>query len=190
MVIQDIATVHFSPEQPVLFDTNVWLSVYPATSNATGEHFARAYSDFLQKLTHWRVPIVSNVIVVGEYINRCSHIEYEVYRKNVEAVSYKEYRASDDFKYVAADIAANVEEILATPGLDFRWPGGAEVEVASLLKDFSQGQVDFNDSLLARLCVKKGWPLVTNDGDFQAGIDELEIWTALPRLLKKAKQGQ
>ena len=44
------------------------------------------------------------------------------------------------------------------------------------LTDFSSGRIDFNDSLLADICLQRQYKLLTHDSDFQfGGIDVLTL---------------
>lgn len=187
MMIRDIARARLRSNRPVMFDTNIWLSIYPATSNSTEERYSQDYTAFLGKLIKWNIPIVSTLVVLGEYVNRFARIEYEVYSQAYKDVSYKDYRSSDDFKHAAREISSSVKDILKTPGMDFKWIEAGTVDIHALVDDFSQGLLDFNDSYLGRVCAKNDWPLVTNDRDFRAGVDGLEIWTASPILLAKSQ---
>lgn len=184
MIVRDIRTLQFDKEQPVFFDANAWLSIYPATSNETNRNWACDYTDLYKRLTKYNAPIMINAMVMSEYINRFCRIEHEAYCKSYKFVEYKEYRNSGDFKYTAAAAAGSAKEILETAcqvGID------GELDLESCVSDVKTGSVDFNDSVYIATCLRNGWPIVTNDSDFVSPKLELEIWTANDSMLKKAR---
>ena len=42
------------------------------------------------------------------------------------------------------------------------------VDVEAWMNEYETGEYDFNDQVIRDLCKRKGWKLVTDDGDFDA----------------------
>jgi predicted nuclease of predicted toxin-antitoxin system len=58
--------------------------------------------------------------------------------------------------------------------------------LSEMLSERELGKSDFNDQVIARLCQKNGFILVTHDADFQSS--ELDILTANPSMLRNKKE--
>lgn len=187
MIVRDARNLKFKQDQPVFFDTNVWLAIYPATSNETSKDWAQEYSRLYANLTKYNVPIVVNAMVMSEYINRFCRIEHEAYCKAYKSVEYKDFRNSEDFSRAASDAADSAREILDTPSV--RREGiEKDLDIRGIVADFETGHVDFNDSVYIATCLKNGWPIVTNDSDFVSCGGELEVWTINDLILSRAKK--
>ena len=188
MIVRDARTLKFDSNRPVFFDTNVWLSIFhPATSEEAQKDWARDYSDFYARLVKYKVPIVVNAMVMSEYINRFCRIEHEAYCKAYKFVEYKDFRNSKDFSYVASAAAGGAGEILGTSSV-CREGIEKDLDIHGFVAAFETGHVDFNDSVYIAICLKNGWPIVTNDSDFATCCGDLEVWTTNDSILRRARK--
>lgn len=176
---QDINGYRFSKTDKLFFDANIWLYVYGPQGNP-GDPKARTYSGALANAMRAGSLILADVLVVSEFINRFARLEHQaLYVVGKAPQDFKQFRNSPAFQPVAQAIVAAVRKILklaARTESDF-----AAVDINALLTEFEGGGYDFNDQVLARLCLSQNLKLVTHDGDFKkAGID---ILTANRRIL-------
>lgn len=187
MIFRDARSLKFDSSQPVFFDTNVWLAIFPATSCETKKDWAVEYSGLYARLTKYKVPIVTNAMVMSEYLNRFCRIEHEAYCKAYGNIEYKDYRNGKDFVYAAAAASEYAKEILDTGSLQMK---GIDPDIDSrgIVEKFASGTVDYNDAVYVELCQKNKWPIVTHDSDFAYGGTELEVWTANNTLLNLARR--
>jgi aspartokinase len=93
--------------------------------------------------------------------------------------NFKKFRQSSSYKGIASDISADVKKVLATCACIES--GFATLNVDSLINEFGRGDSDFNDLVLAELCRRKRFKLVTDDGDFKG--KGITVLTANKRLL-------
>jgi predicted nucleic acid-binding protein len=177
----DLVAYNFSRDEPLLFDTNVWLYLFPAPSDKL-PYYATRYSSALKRMLAAGVHLALDAMVLSEYLNRYCRIEWEA-RFRVVHPKFKPFRTSPDFAPVGQNATAYARRILK---LCSRHDHPFEAaNVNQVLTDFGGGLQDFNDGLLADICRQRGWKLVTNDGDFTEG--GIEVLTANHRLLQACK---
>jgi len=169
----------FRPDDALLFDANVWLSIY-CPAEAKGRR-ARIYSGAIKKAQQAGSAIFVGVLVLSEFINRYARLEHHRAERSAGAPhNFKEYRRTQAFKAVAKAIADGCRRVLRSCR---RTESGFEsVDMGALLIEYEAGDADFNDQILAGICRTRGLTLVTHDADF--GGSGLAILTANGRLLK------
>ena len=95
-------------------------------------------------------------------------------------MNFKEFRKSQGFKEVAEEIADNAKRII-----DFATccdSNFGSINMDELLGEYREGNYDFNDQVIIRLCKSMDLVLITHDKDFKdSGI---EILTANRYLLE------
>lgn len=166
------------------FDANIWLSVYGPIGNYNNRQ-ATHYSKLFYKLQNKSCDIYTNDIVISEYINRFSRMEFiqrqeELDLKNNE---FKKFRDSEDFKEIAPEIAANLRKIVRLSKIcNHNMDDLALFEVAD---NFESGKHDFNDLIITEICRDKNLILVTDDGDFNNY--NLKLVTVNEKMLQKTK---
>ncbi len=173
----DFTTYAFSAGEKVLVDANVWLYLFPAPMNSQAP-FAKQYSNGFGRMIKGGAQPVLDPIILSEYLNRYCRIEWSgQYR--IDYSDFKRFRKSPDFKKVAQTAALFARRIVAICMVHATPVDTLDIDQA--IDDFETGDVDFNDALLADICKKCGFKLLTNDADFQAG--GIEVLTTHPKLL-------
>lgn len=177
-VIKDIKIHRFSERDTFLLDANVLLSVYGP--NANKEAYTSFYSDALVKMRTSKCNIFIDTLILSEFVNRFAHWAFDQLPPEEKPLTFKEFRKSENFKPVAQEIADDVRRII-----DYADCCDSEfesIDMEELLSEYALGNSDFNDQIIARLCKRRGFILVTHDGDFAGG--EMDILTANRRLLR------
>lgn len=168
---------HFSDQDSLFLDTNIWLYIYGP--QAPGDKRVVAYSKALQKILHAGSKIFLDVLVLSEFINRYARLEFYRSRSPQKKSDFKDYRKSTDFKPVAKAIA-DVCRRIAKNCLPIE-SGFTSANMEAVITDYEDKQPDFNDLILMELCKSKGLKLVTHDSDFKE--QGLTLITANRRLL-------
>lgn len=169
----------FSSVDALLFDANIWLYIY-GPQRQLYPRLHTTYNLAFRRIRSVKSRIFSDVIVLSEFINSYARIVYNDLPVATKPANFKTFRNSADFKPVAEDIAEYSQRIVEkTERTD---SGYDSVDVRAILSEYADGNIDFNDRMLAELCRAKGLKLVTHDGDFQG--ENLTIITANPRLLR------
>ena len=169
--VQDIANYQFSATDRLLLDTNVWFLLYgpqkPQPSNKVA-----AYSKALSNMLEYKSKIYINILIVSEFINTYARRQHSLHRRGLDADTdrikkdFKTYRKSTDFKPIANDSALAIKKMLKHC---IRISDNFEaLALERIVDEFSKGDADFNDQILADLCQREGLTLVTDDGDFKA----------------------
>ncbi len=175
-----ISDYTFTSDDELIFDANIWLLIYAPYYLDPYNKALWAYSDAYKNIKEASSHLYIDVLVLSEYVNRYARLEYELARREDEALTFKAYRNSNLFKPVAEAIADYSRRIL--DDCEPIETGLSTVDQAAMLDIFEQGVSDFNDLMLALLCEKRNITLVTHDGDFQAS--GISILTCNTKLLK------
>jgi len=140
----------------------------------------KLYSVAFKKIRGIGCQIVIDAIVLSEFVNRLARLAYHQLASSGPPREFKNYRKSPAFRPIAKAIADACRRILAvSKPVESEF---ASLDLSSILGQFESGRCDFNDHLLAALCGRRGFILVTHDGDFRG--KNIPILTANPRLLR------
>jgi len=174
---QDIRTYTFSDDDRLFFDANIWLYIYGPLLSQQDVKFSSTYARALQKIRNAQSHLFIDALVLSEFINTYARLEYRQRFANTYP-TFKRFRKSPDFKSVAQDIANNAKRIV-------RLCKRCDLPLLSLmdiLDEYAQGTADYNDQLIAEICLANDFILVTHDADFSQ-LNHLSLLTANQRLL-------
>lgn len=179
--IHDINSYSFSKNEAFLIDANVWLYIhYPQYSQ---DWVSKTYSNAFGKMLKTKCSILLDAIVTSEFINRYSRLEHKLAYDNDPQnipLNFKSFRQSSQYANIAVTIANVTRRILSHCQ---RINGCFDsVNMRSLLYEYESKLLDFNDQILAEMCISNQLKLITHDGDF--GNSYITILTANQRLLK------
>ena len=176
--IHSVEDYEFPEDKGYFFDTNIWLYIYGPLG--WPDEKSDLYSSALKKIRNSNGTIYINCMIISEFINAFSRIEF---KQQTEFTRYKEFRNSLAFRAIAQDIARNVKKILkSTLACD---PELQAINLPEVMDMFEQGKYDFNDLLFAQICRAKDLIFVTHDKDFSdLGV---EILTANEKLVGTKK---
>jgi len=178
MAIIDIESVTFSSNNKLFFDTNIWILLFPAIGSKLSREqniYSRSYRKALQAGCH----IFINVLILSEYVNTFARTNYKLFTESGGTLSFKDYRKSPDFSSVSRAIIVSCNKILSKcekAEISFN-----SIDINSLFTEFQTNNADFNDLVIADICKRQGFSLVTHDKDF-AKID-IEIFSCNYSLL-------
>lgn len=164
----------------ILFDTNVWISIY---GNDPGRERA-AYSDFYGGALSRGNIIVTSSHVISELFNRMCKIEYELLFGREEYGLLKSRRRShgeyiERVESVRDTCLTILEECkLVEGGLD---ANALEQQV----NEAAKGVLDLTDAALVASCLSNGLVFVSHDRDFEHV--DFELVTANSKVLKRAQ---
>lgn len=176
--IANVLSYSFKASDRLFLDTSVWLPVYGPQADKDNEK-TRSYTFAHKTIREKGCEIYLDVTVLSEFINRYAHWEYDQLPDDRRPEKFKGFRNTQEFKDVAKDITINVRKILS---MCKRIESGfQDIDIDSVMAEFEKGKTDFNDHIIAEICKKGGYKLVTDDGDF--GEMGLTIITANRRLL-------
>ncbi len=156
----------FAAADRLFFDTNIWFFIHGPQSVAPGERLgerSRVYSGALNRALKAGSTIEVNALILAEFVNLVLRAEY---RQHFEGLtSYKEFRASEEYRATAQFCASATTSILQqSTYVDF---GCNPVSMRDLVERFGEDQADFNDALIVHHCRQRDLILVTDDGDFR-----------------------
>jgi predicted nucleic acid-binding protein len=177
--VHSIDNYDFSEGKGYFFDTNIWLYIYGPIG--WPDQRSDAYSKALKAIRHSDGTIYINCMIISEFINAFSRIEF---KQQTDFTRFKEFRNSLAFRAIAQEIAYNVRKILkSTLACD---PELTVIDLPEIMDLFEQGKYDFNDLLFAQICRAKNMVFVTHDKDFsELGV---EILTANEKLVDSGRK--
>lgn len=159
--LTDLRTHKFKKGDKILVDTNVWMFIYGPLVKADWR--TTAYSNSIRDMRTYNCNIYVDTTILSEFINAFARYEYNLVPASARP-EFKKFRNSAAFEPIANEISININKILKitkrceTPFHD--------MDVPSIIGDFSKGKFDYNDLVLEDLCKIKGLTLLTHDGDF------------------------
>ena len=159
-----IQSYPFSATDSLLIDTNIWLFIYGPQADPN-DWKTKLYSENFKRILLAKSSIFVDVLILSEFINRYSRIEFNKQKSNTGPKEFKTFRESPAFPPVAKAIAEDARRILKHCR-----PAGSEFEsldLNNLLAFLEKECADFNDLILAELCQKNNWKMITHDGDFK-----------------------
>lgn len=154
---------YFSKSDELLIDTNVWFYIYGPLNPKDWR--SRDYSQALKWIIQAKSTIFYDVLILSEFVNRYSRLEFNLWKESSQINDYKEYRKHDDFDLVASAIAAALRKIVgqAKPIES----GVQSIDIQQFIQCYERLHPDFNDIVLLELCRRKGLKLITHDSDFK-----------------------
>ncbi|MDD1777871.1 MAG: PIN domain-containing protein [Candidatus Helarchaeota archaeon] len=173
--VEDIGSYRFQKQDRLFFDANVWLNVYGPI--VTRGRQSRIYSKALYNIRQVCCALFIDVPVLWEFVSVFARVEHK--QSAHKDLAFKKFRESPEFKLVAKDIAQSARRIIKQ--CDCCESVFTMQDVEKLLNEYEQGESDFNDQLITKICLMEGLKLVTDDKDFKS--KGLNILTANPFLL-------
>ncbi len=160
--VSHVGDYHFTTNDALFLDANIWLCMYGSTSVGRNNR-KETYLSAFRRILEAKSRIYINVLVVSEIINVWARISYRDW-EYWSPQNFKAYRSSDAFKSVASDIAADIKRILSYCS---RIESGFETaEIDTLIDEYKETGSDFNDQIIRELCKSRDLRLITDDGDF------------------------
>ncbi len=167
----------------LLFDTNIWMALcwpqYNSSTNQIKSDMDTQAVSFLTECINSKYKILLPAMVVSELINRIYRKEFQSYNKRHPDVNIKEFRETNEGKDTLKDIA----QVFSSQILKFQQKGYIQnvddsFETISLLEAISgMTNLDFNDFIIVSICKAQEAVLVTNDSDFKAVQEDINIIT-------------
>lgn len=162
--VAPIQSYQFTPQDRVLLDTNIWLTV--ECPLAQHVRLTPVYSSALAKLLSKGSSIYVDVLVISEFANRYARYEHKFYCDAGGTENFKAYRRGHHFPGVAKNIAQAVRRIMGRSSCVES--GLSSLNLDEFLSQFEAIRPDFNDQVLAQLCKAQHLKLITHDFDFAA----------------------
>lgn len=164
--------------QEILFDTNVWISIY---GNDPGRERA-VYSDFYGSALKKNNQIVTSDLVISELFNRLCKIEYELlFGKNDWRHLKDRRKNNDDYKERVESVRDTCLNVLEE--CKFLRSTWTPETLGASLEEAATGTLDMTDAALVGLCKEADLIFVSHDRDFESV--DFTFVTAHPLVLKK-----
>ncbi len=164
-------------EDRFFFDTNIWLYLFCPIGQYRQE-LVDEYNKFFLKVLQKKCKIYTSSIVLSEFFNTYSRIEFNI-KKQQQPHKYRQYkrdfRNSEEFGDLSKDICEliNSKILKYANKLNDRFDS---MDLNTIL--LPNNNYDFNDIYLAQLCLREEIKILTNYGDFQKINSNIEIITA------------
>lgn len=172
--IHNIKTYNIQPTDVFFFDCNVWLYIYCGIGYNSAS-MVSDYSNFYAKVKSAGNEIVTNTLLISEFINSYSRLEYKMKEKSDGLTNFKkDFRDNPVYKPILDNINTITEKKVL----------GNCIKVHDSFDEFEESSFfsttnsfDFNDEYYIKLAEKNGYKIVTNDRDFQNNNYNIEVIT-------------
>lgn len=161
------------------FDTNIWLLIFGDIANFQKNEQAK-YSKILQTLLGRDYPIFLTANVISEFANvllRRSYKDWRVEQDNVGKDFKRDFVSSPVYFEQVELISRLITKITNLPCVQRIPDDFNAVNLDRILQNFKT--IDFNDAYIAEICQRKSLKLVTNDRDFFALKESIDIISAI-----------
>ncbi|WP_158584933.1 PIN domain-containing protein [Brevundimonas sp. LPMIX5] len=167
--------LHKCSNTAFLFDANVWLSISGPYEDRISQR-ASAYSNFYKRVLASGGRVVLPKVVISEFVNKAVHMQAMVAKfEKARGVKIHDAAAYDEWIKEACDLTFHIvnDNIRVPDGFD-------SLDISACINRAEAGGIEFNDVLIAELCRRDGYVLVTDDADY-SGYD-IDIVTFNQRL--------
>ncbi len=163
------STYKISPSDHVFIDTNILIFLFSPSFVNSNKFQVKKYSTIFQTMVEKKCTLYLNEVVISEFINRCMRLDFAHNFNTDGSKDYKrDYRSSSEYQVTLKIVLKELKKILR-----FTNAINDEFESFDLINQLTSNiESDFNDLIIADTVQKKGFKLLSDDGDFkQLGIN-------------------
>jgi Predicted nucleic acid-binding protein, contains PIN domain len=172
--IHNLNTYSVDSEDRFFFDTNIWMYMHCSIGKYNSQ-LVQDYSDFYQKIKVAGATIVTSALLISEFINTYSRLEFNIKKISDGLSDYKrDFRANAHYKPLLDNIILLTERKILKDS----------IKVKDDFHDFEESKFfdnpntfDFNDEYFCYIAEKLNFKIVTNDKDFHSTKYNVEIIT-------------
>lgn len=172
--IHDVNTYAINKDDKFFFDTNIWMYMH-CSIGSYNARLVQDYSDFYQRVKDAGATILTNTLLISEFVNTYSRLEFNLIRKSDGLSDYKkDFRSNPAYKPLLDNINLLTERKLLKNS----------VKIQDNFHEFDENKFfvnpntyDFNDEYFCFLAEKFDFKIVTNDKDFNNTSYDIEIIT-------------
>ncbi|MCC2327147.1 PIN domain-containing protein [Bacillus wiedmannii] len=159
----NLSTYTINKEDKFFFDTNIWMYMHCSIGSYSAK-LVQDYSDFYQKVKSAGNPILTSTLLVSEFVNSYSRLEFNL-RKSRDGLSdyKKDFRANPTYKPLLDNINLLTEKKILKNSVKIQ-DSFHEFEEANFFSN--PHTYDFNDEYFCYIAEKLDFKIVTNDKDF------------------------
>jgi len=171
----DVNTYNPKSSDKFFFDNNIWMYLYCPIGNHN-QYAVKKYSNFFSKIIDANSTIYVSSLILSEFYNTYSRLDFNIWRKNKIKDYKKDYRHTQQFKETSETIVNTIESRILgiAKRINDEFIDLPIEEISLKCKN-----LDFNDSYYIELAKKTNCKIVTNDKDFLIISDDVEILTLL-----------
>lgn len=174
VTVHNINNYSIQPTDVFLFDCNVWMYIYCGIGSSSASTVSD-YSNFYAKVKTAGNQIVINTLLISEFINSYSRLEFGIKKQTDGLQNFKrDFRDNPAYKPILDNINLITEKKILGNCIKIH-DNFHEFEESSFFS--TAHSFDFNDEYYIKLAEKKGYKVVTNDRDFQNSNTAIEVIT-------------
>ena len=172
--IHRIDEYEINEDDKFFFDANIWMYMYCSLGNYNAR-LVKDYSDFYQKIKSIGCPILINPMLVSEFVNAYSKMEFNFIKRRDGLQNYKkDFRTNPEYKQVFDRINLITHKKILNGSLKIQ----DQFHEFNEERFFSNPNTyDFNDEYYCYMASEMNFKIVTHDKDFQQTNYNIEILT-------------
>lgn len=172
--IHNISTYAIKKDDKFFFDTNIWLYMHCSIGNYSAQ-LVQDYSDFYQRVKTAGATILTNTLLISEFVNTYSRLEFNIRKKSDGLSDFKkDFRSNPTYKPLLDNINLLTEKKILK----------SSEKIQDSFHEFEENNFfsnpntyDFNDEYYCYIAEKLNFKIVTNDKDFKSTNYNVEIIT-------------
>jgi predicted nucleic acid-binding protein len=161
--IHRITEWKFSPDDRLLFDTNIWMLLFGLQGDPSDTDVG-VYSSAYKKILQAKSSVLTDSLIMAEFANAALRVRHELAIRFYDApTGVKNYRDSEYYPEDTEAICGHLKEIREkSQVLNLEPPDDWD----SFFVSVQAGSRDFNDEMIVLQCRRHNTILVTHDRDF------------------------
>ncbi len=174
VTIHDVKTYTIKENDQFFIDTNIWMYLHCSIGNYNPT-IVQEYSDFYQKIKSSKKPIYTNPLLLSEFVNAYSRLEFNMIKRKDGLYDFKkDFRSKAKYKHIFDKINLLTKRKILQDS----------IKAQDMFDEFEEEEFfdnpntyDFNDEYYCYLAEKLNFKIITNDKDFQSSKYNIEIIT-------------
>lgn len=186
--IVDITAYTPDGNDKFFFDANIWMYLFCPIGGYRKDVVIK-YDGFLKKAIQMESPIFISSLVLSEFFNAYTRLEFNILRnKDCAYKNYKkDFRGTEKYKQTVTEIKTIIETkiLKLSKRINDKFD---DIDLTKVLANVEES--DFNDNYYKVLLSEFGEniKIVTDDYDFSRVADPVSIVTANPNLLRRTQK--
>ncbi|MFF2591062.1 PIN domain-containing protein [Peribacillus butanolivorans] len=172
--IHNLSSYSINKDDKFFFDTNIWMYMHCSIGSYSAK-LVQEYSDFYQKVKVAGATIITSTLLISEFVNTYSRLEFNIRKKSDGLSDYKkDFRSNPSYKPLLDNINLLTEKKILRNSIKIQ-DSFHEFEESNFFAN--PNTYDFNDEYFCYIAEKLDFKIVTHDKDFHNTSYNVEIIT-------------
>lgn len=160
-----LSSYTFTKGDKFFLDTNIWLYLFCPVGEYKKE-IVDKYNEFFFKMLKNKCEIYTSAIILSEFFNTYSRIEFKIKRQE-NKLKYNDYKRDFRNSYEFEELSKDICDLINNKILKYSYKINDRFDTLTMENILvPNNNYDFNDIYLSELCLKEKIKILTNDKDY------------------------